>query len=251
MTIAIEHPQLDFENNVQGTLNVLQVAHQVGAAIVSCSSIHVYGNNLNAELVRAKGKHQLEHPLGSIDESHPLFDGLVTPLHASKMSAENYVRAYADTYNLPAATFRLTGIYGPRQFGGEDHGWVANFSIKAVTKKPIKIFGTDAQVRDILYVVDAARAFYEWYRNGQPAEAFNIGGGPDCAISIRGVLDKLVEFGYRVEGSVEEKRVGDLWWFISNCNLAYQRFGWKPITIPNVGLRRLVNWIENERSLFE
>ena len=62
-------------------------------------------------------------------------EGDLTPLHASKRSAELYLQTYIDTYKLKVASFRLTGLYGPRQFGGEDHGWVANFSIKAMMEK--------------------------------------------------------------------------------------------------------------------
>ena len=155
MTIAIENPRLDFEVNVLGTINVLDACRRFDIPVVNCSTIHVYGNEgINHALVEEETR--LVLPSFPINENNPLLDGLISPLHASKRTAELYVQSYIDTYGLKAANFRLTGIYGPRQFGGEDHGWVANFIIKTILGRPIKIFGTDKQVRDILYVKDAA-----------------------------------------------------------------------------------------------
>ena len=76
-----------------------------------------------------------------IDETHPTLEGTLTPLHASKAAGDMYCKVYADTYGLDVASFRLTGIYGTRQFGGEDHGWVANFAIRSVLGWPVTIFG--------------------------------------------------------------------------------------------------------------
>src|SRR5205814_5683085 len=107
----------------------------------------------------------------------------VTPLHASKRSNEIYVQSYIDTYRLRAACFRLTGIYGPNQFGGEDHGWVANFAIRTALGLPVTIFGTGKQLRDILYATDAAAAFEAFYRSPVPG-IYNLGGGPPAMISL-------------------------------------------------------------------
>ena len=120
--------------------------------------------------------------------------GRLTPLHASKASAENYVKIYADTYNLRAASFRLSGLYGPRQFGGEDHGWVANFSISNLLRRPLMIYGSGKQVRDIVYATDVARAFFAFYRQGE-AGIYNIGGGPMHAISLLECI-RLIEHHY-------------------------------------------------------
>jgi CDP-paratose 2-epimerase len=143
-------------------------------------------------------------------------------------------------------------MYGPRQFGGEDHGWVANFTIKNVIDHPIKIFGTSHQVRDILYVLDAARAFYNWYIAGSPSGTYNIGGGLRCTISIQNVLDFLAHAtGNKPKINLLPARHGDLWWFISDCQKAQEAFGWEPTILPNEGLKVLLSWVENERSLFE
>jgi len=153
MTISWEDPELDFSTNVRGTFNVLKVAREYKIPIVSCATIHVYGNKINEELKEGKTRYLREPP--EIDEQHPVMEGVLTPLHVSKRAAELYVQTFIDTYKLKAASFRLTGLYGPNQFGGEDHGWVANFAIRAVLGKPINIYGSGKQVRDILYAKDA------------------------------------------------------------------------------------------------
>lgn len=252
MTVAIENPFLDHSVNVEGTLCVLEAAREVGAAVVNCSTIHIYGNGLNEQLYGVKDRKRLASLEGPIGESHVVLTGKLSPLHASKYSTETYVNAYSDTYNLRAANFRLTGIYGPRQFGGEDHGWVANFTIRTLLGQPIKIFGTDQQVRDILYVRDAANAFLSWFSADRPGGTFNIGGGKECSTSIRELLDTLkVMRGLSSPEELLPPRPGDLWWFISNYGLAKYAFDWEPEVLPTEGVKSLVEWIEKERSLFE
>jgi len=250
MTIAIEDPVLDFEVNVWAFLNLLEICKKRKIPLVGCSSIHVYGNSLNEGLVERETRFDsLDGPVG---ESWPLLGGSLSPLHASKRAAELYTQAYSDSYDLPFATFRLTGIYGPRQFGGEDHGWVANFAIKTVLRRPIKIFGTDKQVRDILYVKDAARAFLNWYERDCPSGIFNIGGGPETATSIQELL-KLLKLYTGKESPIQQlpKRHGDLWWFVSDCNKASEAFGWLPYHKPSSGVQQLVAWVKENKELFK
>lgn len=252
MTIAIQDPLLDFDVNVRGTLNVLEACREKNVPMVNCSTIHMYGNWLNIHLKEDEARFMSDRFTEGVSEDTAILGGTVSPLHASKRAAELYVQTYIDTYNLPAANFRLTGIYGPRQFGGEDHGWVANFTIRTLLGQPIKIFGTDKQVRDILYVKDAAQAFYNWFQQGCPPGTYNIGGGRETSISIKELLDLLQKLtGKRSSTELLPKRHGDLWWFISDYSKAKETFGWHPETPPGMGIRKLVDWIEKERSLFQ
>ncbi|KKM25551.1 hypothetical protein LCGC14_1593880, partial [marine sediment metagenome] len=253
MTIAIENPHLDLMTNVVGTFNVLEAARYWNTAVINCSTIHVYGNNINEGLVELDTRLALSaRDAEMINETYPILNGKLSPLHASKRATELYIQTYIDTYNLPAANFRLTGIYGPRQFGGEDHGWVANFTIRTMFNRPIKIFGTDKQVRDILYVKDAAQAFYDWITNDCPPGTYNIGGGNATSKSIGELLGLLKDLvGNESEAELLPKRHGDLWWFISDYTKAKDAFGWTPVVFPYVGVQELINWVEQERRLFE
>lgn len=248
MTISIEQPELDLTTNVAGTFNILEAARKFDVPIVNCSTIHVYGNKINETLREGETRYLREPP--AIDEDHPIMQGEMTPLHASKRAAELYVQTYVDSYGLEAATFRLTGMYGPRQFGGEDHGWVANFVIRTVLKLPIKVFGTGKQVRDILYASDAAAAFDTFYQNRKPG-IYNIGGGFERAISLVECL-KLIRGITGLEQNIEFKEVrpGDLWYFICDITKAREKLGWEPKVSNEEGIRKLIEWVGENRHLF-
>ncbi len=250
MTIAIEKPELDMDVNVLGALNVFNVARKYGIPVANCSTVHIYGNNLNRSLQETgKGFVSLDYSIGMAEDGMVL-DGLVTPLHASKRSAEIYAQAFSDTYRARIGTFRLTGMYGGGQFGGEDHGWVANFAFRTILGLPIRVFGTDMQVRDILYIDDAARAFDGWFKAGCPSGIFNVGGGMKTATSISECLQELhLITGKKQNITLEPARQGDLWWFVCNTNKFESHTDWQAKVEPKVGLRKLVSWIEANRSL--
>lgn len=249
MTIAIEEPKMDFSNNAEGTVNMLELARKIKVPFVNCSSIHVYGNKLDQNLVEADTR--FVSNLKEVSENQPILQGDLTPLHASKRTTELYTQTYAETYGLRAATFRLTGMYGERQFGGMDHGWVANFAIRTLTYQPITIFGTDKQVRDILYAQDAAKAFDMWYQKGKSG-IYNIGGGIECSISLGECLQSLSDITKIKQFRFDKpKRFGDLWWFICDYRKAEREFGWKPTTYPEVGLKKIVRWVEINKRLFK
>jgi len=249
MTIAIENPELDLTTNVVGTVNVLEAARRFKLPIVSCATIHVYGNRINNEL-RAGEKRFLRKPT-AINEAYPTLTGTITPLHASKASADIYVRTYIDTYKVKAASFRLTGLYGPRQFGGEDHGWVANFCIRAILDLPITIYGTGKQVRDILYAEDLISAFDAFYRNQKPG-IYNIGGGKENMISLLEsieIISKILNKKIKVQFGAE--RMGDLKYFVCDIKKAKKDLSWRPKIRPQEGISRLIEWIEANPYLFK
>ncbi|CAD7769515.1 GDP-L-fucose synthase [Candidatus Methanoperedenaceae archaeon GB50] len=248
MTIAIENPELDLATNVVGTFNVLEAARKYDIPVVNCSTIHVYGNKINETIKEGNTKFIREPP--AIDEDHPILQGKLTPLHASKRTTEIYVQTYIDTYGLEAATFRLTGMYGPRQFGGEDHGWVANFAIRTVLNLPIKILGTDKQVRDILYASDAASAFDAFYKN-RKSGLYNIGGGIDNIISLGECLELLRKItGVEQDIRFEPARLGDLWYFVCDITKAKEKLKWEPKVSNEKGIKKLVDWVKENIVLF-
>jgi CDP-paratose 2-epimerase len=248
MTISCEDPRLDITTNVMGTFNVLEAArkHNIPAAL--CATVHVYGNRINETL--KEGDFRYLRTPECIDEAHPTLEGMLTPLHASKAAGDVYVKTYIDTYGVEAASFRLTGIYGTRQFGGEDHGWVANFSIRAVMDWPITIFGAGKQVRDIIYATDVCEAFDAFYRTRRPG-IYNIGGGPQTAISLLeciNILEKII--GKRPDVRFAPDRHGDLRYFISDISRAKNNMGWSPKIMPQKGIEMLIDWVVSEKTIF-
>jgi len=252
MTISWEDPDLDFTTNVLGTFNVLISAREHQIPIASCSSVHVYGPWINDTLREDETRFTRE-PVAISEDDQTMNggkSGLISPLHASKASAEHYVKTFADMYGINAATFRYTGIYGTRQFGGEDHGWVANFCIRNVMRWPITVFGNGKQLRDILYASDAASAFSAYQRNPVPG-TYNIGGGPKHMISLLEcieLIDKLS--GHRSEVKFGPKRTGDLSYFVCNIERVSNTLNWQATILPEEGVGNLLSWIKENVHLF-
>ena len=249
MTMSWEDPELDFSTNARGTFNVLEAARKYKIPVASCNSVHCYGpDKINSELKEQETRY-VRQPV-SINESEMLLQGVKTPLHASKTSAEIYVQTFIDTYGLKAASFRLTGIYGPNQFGGEDHGWVANFAIRNVIGLPLTIFGTGKQLRDILYATDVARAFDCFYQNQKPG-IYNIGGGEKTMISLIECIKMIDEItGKKSNVKFDKDRFGDLRYYVSDISKAKRELGWEPQVMPREGITRLVEWINKNGNLF-
>lgn len=249
MTLSWEDPVLDFSTNVLGTFNVLETARKFDLPVVSCNSIHCYGpEKINSELKEEETRFTRE-PI-AITEEEPLLQGVVTPLHASKTAAENYVRCYIDQYGIKAASFRLTGIYGPYQFGGEDHGWVANFAIRNILGLPLTIFGTGKQLRDILYATDVAKAFDFFFRKQKPG-IYNIGGGKETMLSLLECIKMIEEIsGKKAIAKLDKDRFGDLRYYVSDYSKFQNATGWKPEIMPKEGITNLIKWIQKNEDLF-
>jgi CDP-paratose 2-epimerase len=249
MTISWEDPRLDITTNVLGTFNVLETARALNIPAACCATVHVYGNKINEELKEGERKY-IREPEG-IDESYQTLGGIITPLHASKAAGDIYLRVYIDTYQLKAASFRLTGIYGTRQFGGEDHGWVANFAIRTILGWPITIFGTGKQVRDIIYATDVCEAFDAFFRTQKPG-IYNIGGGVQTAISLLECIEILEEVtGKAPEVLFAPDRLGDLRYFICDITKANKDLNWFPKVMPKEGINRLVQWIREHIDILK
>ena len=249
MTISWEDPELDFTTNVVGTFNVLKTAREYKIPVVSCATIHVYGAKINETLKEGETRY-LREP-AEIDENQPVMQGLITPLHASKRAAELYLQSFVDMYKLEAASFRFTGLYGPNQFGGEDHGWVANFAIRAILGLPINIYGTGKQVRDILYAEDAVKAFDAFYHS-RKSGIYNVGGSSKTSISLVECIDLLKEIlGKDIKVNFCEDRPGDLRYFICNTGKIKREMDWEAKVMPKEGITNLVNWIKDNINLFK
>jgi CDP-paratose 2-epimerase len=249
MTISTEDIDLDFTTNVVGTLNVLEAAKKFDVPVVNCATIHVYGNTINDELDETETRFTRD-PV-AIAEDYPIVRGTLTPLHASKAAADIYAKVYADTYKVKVASFRLTGLYGERQFGGEDHGWVANFSIRALLDLPITIYGSGKQLRDILYAEDLIKAFNAFYE-APVSGIYNIGGGEDNMISLL-ECTKVIEniLGKRLKINFKDERLGDLKYFVCDNAKAAKILGWKPKILPKQGIENLINWIAKNENIFK
>jgi CDP-paratose 2-epimerase len=257
VTTSLTDPATDFETNVLGTFRVLEAARATGRPIpvVFTSTNKVYGENVNALGVVEAGQRYVfaAGDADGVPETLSVDHSKHTPYGASKLAADLYVQEYGRLYGLPTAVFRMSCIYGPRQFGVEDQGWVAHFVICALLGRPITIYGDGKQVRDVLFVddlIEAIQAFIS--RPVGHGLVCNIGGGPRFTLSLLELLDLLErETGRRPPVTFADWRASDQRVYISDVRRAAETIGWRPRTSPADALRAVVAWVREHRELFE
>ncbi|HRN50007.1 MAG TPA: GDP-mannose 4,6-dehydratase [Anaerolineales bacterium] len=255
VTSSVTDPRTDFDINALGTFNVLEAARQAGHKpfIIYSSTNKVYGEMLEHRLLSGKTRYRYAKLPHGLPETQQL--DFHSPYGCSKGAAEQYVRDYARIYGIPSVVFRQSCIYGPRQFGVEDQGWLAWFVIAAVLGKPISIYGDGKQVRDMLHVHDLTAAYDAAIaRQSKIAgEAFNIGGGPDFTLSIWKECGPLLErlLGRKIPVSYGPTRPGDQKVYISDIRKAKKALAWKPTIGVEQGTAELVAWVQEHRELFD
>ena len=254
VTISIANPRIDFEINALGTFNVLEAARLEDASLIFTSTNKVYGENVNKiPVIEKETRYEYADPKfrEGIPETFPIDLAGHSPYGCSKLAADIYVQDYAHTYGLRAGVFRMSCIYGERQFGVEDQGWVSWLTIATLTGKPITIYGDGKQVRDVLYVSDLVNAFDKFLNSKLKHEVFNIGGGPKNTLSLLELLKILERMtSLKPKISFAEWRPADQKVYVSNISKAERLLNWKPRINPNEGLERLVKWISQNRGLF-
>jgi CDP-paratose 2-epimerase len=245
VTRSIVDPRLDFEINLLGTLNVLEAARmaRLTAPIIYSSTNKVYGQLKDVDLFDEDDRafDRLGH---GIPEERQL--DFHSPYGCSKGAADQYVRDYNRIYGLKTVVMRQSCVYGTRQFGVEDQGWVAWFAIAAATGKSLTLYGAGKQVRDILYVDDLIDAFEAAAGNISAAagRAYNIGGGPENAVSLLEVINFIEgRNARRIPRRLAAERTGDQRLYVSDIRRAQQDFGWTPRTGWRVGLDHLCGWV--------
>jgi CDP-paratose 2-epimerase len=253
VTTSLIHPVDDFEVNARGTVNVLEAVRKAGkkAPVIFASTNKVYGALTDVELLELDDRYVPADDslrLRGVGEGRPL--DFCTPYGCSKGVADQYVLDYAKSYGLPTAVLRMSCIYGPRQFGTEDQGWVAHFLIQALSGEPISIYGNGKQVRDILHVEDAVAAYRAVLENIDRVKgyAFNLGGGPLNAVSILAVLREIEKLtGRPVEIRFDEWRAGDQYYFVADTGRLKGTFGWQASVKWRDGVHHLAEWLAANR----
>jgi CDP-paratose 2-epimerase len=250
VTGSLLDPVDDFETNARGTLNVLEAIrlHNPSAPMIFASTNKVYGRLVaDDQIKQVAQRHVPSDPQleAGVSEQAPL--DFYSPYGCSKGAADQYVRDYARVYGLNTAVLRMSCIYGPRQFGTEDQGWLAHFMLRSILGEPLTIFGDGLQVRDALHVSDAARAWIAILDNIQTARGrvFNLGGGAENTISLLELIREIEHMrGTAPVFSFDEWRPGDQPWYVSRIDAIASTVGWKPQVPLRLGLRSLLAWLE-------
>lgn len=254
VTTSVRHPREDFEINAQGTFNVLEAARYADAnpIVLYASTNKVYGGMEEVTVQETATRYQYRDFPNGVSESQPL--DFHSPYGCSKGAGDQYVRDYQRIYGLRTVVFRQSCIYGPRQFGVEDQGWVAWFIIAAVMNRPITIYGDGKQVRDLLYVEDLLDGYDAAIQriDNASGQVYNLGGGPSNTLSVwsefRPLLERLL--GRPIQVETGDWRPGDQRIFVSDIRKAAEELNWQPKVSVVDGIAKLLEWVAANRQYF-
>lgn len=251
VTTSVTNPREDFEINAFGTLNVLEGirAAKIKPLVIYSSTNKVYGGMEEVVIEERRGRYEYRDLSNGTPETMNL--DFHSPYGCSKGTADQYIHDYGRIYGIPSVVMRQSCIYGQRQFGIEDQGWVAWFIIAASLGHKITIYGDGKQVRDVLHVNDLVQAYLAAVRQRDRSvgQIFNIGGGSTFTMSLielMGDLKKLL--GKDIPTESGDWRPGDQRVYVSDIRRAEQVLGWKPRISPKEGVRKLYSWVQENRQ---
>ncbi len=257
VTTSLVDPVEDFEINARGTLNVLEAVRKAGrkAPVIFSSTNKVYGGLEDIPLIETGERYwPTEGRIKDfgVSEARPL--DFSTPYGCSKGVADQYVLDYSKSFGLRSAVMRMSCIYGPRQLGTEDQGWVAHFLIRALAGEPISLYGDGKQARDILHVDDAVAAYRTVHRSLTRSDTratgklFNLGGGPRNAVSLLQLLAEIETLtGRPIEIEMADWRTGDQRYFVADTSRLEKQLGWRSAVQWQAGVLHLAQWLSSER----
>jgi CDP-paratose 2-epimerase len=254
VTTSVQDPRSDFMINALGTFNVLEAvrASRSRPSLVFSSTNKVYGGMEEIGVRQTSDGYRYTDLAQGVPETFPL--DFHSPYGCSKGTADQYVRDYARIYGLDTVVLRQSCIYGPRQFGIEDQGWVAWFAIAASSGRPITIYGDGWQSRDVLHVTDLCALYEAVFANMNTVRGrvYNAGGGSENILSLRQTLTVIEhELGSLPPISYADWRPGDQRIYVSDIKKASIELGWRPAVSASEGVASLVRWVRDNKDIFQ
>lgn len=252
VTTSVTNPREDFDINAMGTFNVLEGLRLSGQKplLLYSSTNKVYGKMEDLEVEESDKRYEYRDLKTGITEERQL--DFYSPYGCSKGAGDQYVRDYNRIYGIPTVVFRQSCIYGPNQFGIEDQGWVAWFTIATLMKREITIYGDGKQIRDVLFVNDLVELYDRAIRHREQCagKIYNVGGGPDHTLSLKELIAILEErFNRPIDRKTSEWRPGDQKVYVSNIDKVKADLGWEPTTGIATGINAMADWIEANRDI--
>lgn len=255
VTTSVTDPRTDFEINALGTFNLLEAVRLAGhkPVIIFTSTNKVYGGMENIKVIEKNNKYCYKDFQSGISEKNNL--DFHSPYGCSKGAADQYIRDYFRIYGIPTVVFRQSCIYGPRQFGIEDQGWIAWFIIATTFGKKITVYGDGKQVRDVLYIDDLVRLFEKGCENTDitRGKIYNVGGGIKNTLSVWQEFGKILEklFERKMDVKFDNWRPGDQKVYISDITLVKKELNWQPEITVEEGITKLFHWVKKNKILFK
>jgi CDP-paratose 2-epimerase len=254
VTTSVTDPREDFECNALGTFNALEAARRShrNPIFLFASTNKVYGGMEDVPIVEDATRWRYADLHDGCPETQPL--DFHSPYGCSKGAGDQYVRDYARIYGLRSVVFRQSCIYGPRQFGVEDQGWLAWMIIAAVTGRQITIYGDGKQVRDVLNVDDLINAYDLAVEKIDRAsgQIYNMGGGAHNVLAVWSEFGPLLEklLGHPIPVQRADWRPGDQRVFYADYRKAREELGWEPKIDLEEGIERLYKWVTENKEMF-
>ena len=258
VTTSVNDPREDFDINALGTFNVLEamrsLKNKCGASpiFIYASTNKVYGGMEDVGIIEKDGRYTYENLPEGINEERGL--DFHSPYGCSKGTGDQYVRDYSRIYCLDTIVMRQSCIYGERQFGVEDQGWLAWFTIAQALGKPITVYGDGKQVRDVLWVNDLIDAYEKARQNIEKTKGqiYNLGGGHKNQLSLLESFSLLKSLsGKDIPLKYEGWRPGDQKVCFMDISKAENDFKWKPTISPSEGMKKLYDWVNSNKSEIE
>jgi len=225
---SYQNPASYVRTNIEGTLNVLQIAKDLQIErVIHTSTSEVYGTALYVP----------------IDEKHPLQGQ--SPYSASKIGADKLAEAFHLSFDLPVTTVRPFNTFGPRQ---SERAVIPTIISQALTKDTISL-GKLTPTRDLNYVANTVEGFILAASSSKAiGQTINIGSGIEISIGdLAQLIAKLIgreditihtdEQRLRPEKSEVER-------LLANNNLATNLLAWQPQITLEEGLRRTISWVQ-------
>jgi len=221
---SMSEPLRDLDQNVAGSLALLEAARRVGARMVYASSAAVYGEPRSVP----------------IDEGHPTRPA--SNYGVSKLATEHYLHVYGRAYDIRSVVLRYSNVYGPRQSTLGEAGVIAAFCEAVQRGEPVVVHGDGRQTRDFIFVEDVARAnriAVETSTSG----VFNVSTGTETSI-IRVIESLEAHAGVRVARLGAPARAGDIRRSVLDPTHARKDLGWAAVVDIDAGLAATTSWFE-------
>lgn len=220
---SIDHPLIDAEINVLGTLQILEAARKEGVRkIVASSSAGIFG----------------ELKTMPIKEDHPVEPD--SPYGCTKLCEEKLCLAYSKLYSIEAICLRYFNVYGPNQHFDAYGNVIPIFVFRMLQDEPLIIYGDGEQTRDFVHVDDVVQANIKAADSTGISGAFNIASGEGITINnlakmiIKGNSSAKIEYGPERPGDVRDS--------LADLSLAHQRINYDPTVNLEKGMEEYIEW---------
>jgi len=225
---SIDDPLTNFDINVNGTINVLELCKANNVKFISVGTSMVYDTTDTEK---------------NINEEHPVKPA--SPYAASKLAAEYIALAYYLTYGLPVVLLRPINTYGPFQYyEGYEGGVIIRFLRRKLTGNNLQVYGDGTQERDFIYVEDCADFIYDaTFSDKTVGEIINAGSGK--GVQIKDLAKLIVKDESKIEFAKHPHPQSEIKRLVFDSTKAMKMFGWKPKFTLEQGLEKTERWVES------